>query len=76
MKYTGDCVLTQYVILPLTFVSWRSMLTLYDILLSADDDALKADVMSACIGLGLCSICFAVEVPFAKVAMDCRIYPR
>ena len=68
LKYTGDCVLTQYVILPLTFVSWRSMLTLYDILLSADEDPLTADIVSACIGLGLCSICFAIEVPLAKVA--------
>lgn len=67
LRYTADCVLTQYVILPLTFVSWRSMLTLYDIILAADEDALKADIISACIGLGLCSICFAVEVPLAKV---------
>jgi len=43
------------------------MLTLYDIILAADEDALKADIISACIGLGLCSICFAVEVPLAKV---------
>jgi len=43
------------------------MLTLYDILLAADEDALKADILSASIGLGLCSICFAVEVPLAKV---------
>jgi len=70
LKYTGDCLLTQYVILPLTFVSWRSMLTLYDIILAADEDALKADIMSAFIGLGLCSVCFAIEVPIAKVHLS------
>ena len=68
LNYAGDCLLTQYIIMPLTFVSWRSMLTLYDIILAADEDALKADIMSASIGLGLCIICFAVEVPLAKVA--------
>jgi len=68
LNYTGDCLLTQYVVLPLTFVSWRSMLTLYDIILAADDDALKADIMSACIGLALCIICFAIEIPLAKVS--------
>ena len=67
LKYTGDCLLTQYLILPLTFVSWRSLLTLYDVILSADEDALKADIMSACIGCGLCIVCFAVEIPIAKV---------
>jgi len=46
-------------------------LTLYDILLSADQDALKADIISACIGLGLCMICFAIEVPLAKVPKSC-----
>ena len=45
------------------------MLTLYDIILAADEDALKADIMSACIGLGLCSICFAIELPIAKVRL-------
>ena len=68
LKYVGDCLLTQYVILPLTFVSWRSMVTLYDIILAADDDALKADIVSASIGLGLCIICFAVEIPLARVS--------
>jgi len=70
LRYMGDCLVTQYVIMPLTFVSWRSMLTLYDILLAADEDALKADIISASIGLGLCIICFAVEIPLAKVYSD------
>jgi len=68
LEYISDCLLTQYIILPLTFVSWRSMLTLYDILLGADVDPLRADIISASTGLVLCIVCFAIEIPLAKVS--------
>jgi len=44
------------------------MLTLYDIILAAEADPLRADIISASVGLVLCIICFAVEIPFAKVS--------
>jgi len=44
------------------------MLTLYDILLGADVDPLRADIISASTGLVLCIVCFAIEIPLAKVS--------
>ena len=66
---TADAVLTHYVIMTLNIISWRSILMLYDVILSsAVADPVFADVLSVSIGVIACSFMLVMDDVTAKVS--------
>ena len=67
IKYTLDSLLTQYVIITATIVTWRSSLTLLDAFLFPNDWMLS-NVSSFVIGLAGSILLFALETPLNQLA--------
>lgn len=67
LKYCLDSLLTQYVILTATILTWRSLLTVLGHVLSDVGGSLGADVTSLLIGLVATVLLFAAEPAFAFV---------
>lgn len=66
--YVLDCCLTQFLVLTVTILDWRSCMSLIDFFLYPDN-ALLADLVSAAIGLTVAGILFALDVQLARVVL-------
>jgi Fuseless len=69
-KYVADSMFTYFVINTLSMITWRSTLGLYWVILAFDNPVI-ADVVSSAIGIGGCTLLFAMETCIAKVS-HCR----
>ena len=66
-KYVADSMFTFFVINTLSLTTWRSTLGLYWVILAFDNPVI-ADVVSSAIGVGGCTLLFAMETYIARVS--------